>query len=158
MRFIRFRKPELRSRVHPHFHSARDVPVRLQIPRLDDRHDSRRGPKVGGAQGSEKMITISKSREIRASVDRVWEIISDIDNEPKYYEGLTSVKNLSRRGNVTEREVVVGHLNHESRQTVVLNPTRSVEVKMTKGPIIGTRLTTLKAMTGSKTRVGVSWN
>ena len=104
------------------------------------------------------MITISKSREIRASVDRVWEIISDVDNEPKYYEGLNSVKNLSRRGNVTEREVVVGHFNHESRQTVVLKPARSVEVKMTKGPIIGTRLTTLKAMTGSKTRVGVSWN
>ena len=104
------------------------------------------------------MITISKSREIRASVDRVWEIISDVDNEPKYFEGLDSVKNLSRSGNVTEREVVVGHLKHAGRQTVTLNPTGSVEVKMTRGPIIGTRVTTLKAVTGSKTRLDVSWN
>ncbi len=104
------------------------------------------------------MITISKSREIRAGVDGVWEIVSNVDDEPKYYDGLNSVKNLSKIGNVVEREVVVGFLKHEGRQTVTLNPKRSVEVKMTKGPIVGTRVTTLSTMTDSKTRIEVSWN
>lgn len=102
--------------------------------------------------------TISKSREIRASLDRLWEIVSDVDNEPKYYDGLNSVKNLSRIGNVTEREVVVGFLKHEGRQTVTLDPKRSVEVRMTKGPMIGTRITTLNAVSDSKTRIDVSWS
>ncbi len=104
------------------------------------------------------MITISKSREIRAGIDGVWEIVSKVDDEPKYYDGLNSVKNLSKIGNVVEREVVVGFLKHEGRQTVTLNPKRSVEVKMTKGPIVGTRVTTLSTMTDSKTRIEVSWN
>ena len=94
---------------------------------------------------------------MRASLHRLWEIVSDVDNEPKYYDGLNSVKNLSRIGNVIEREVVVGYLNHEGRQTVTLCPKASVEVKMTKGPMIGTRITTLSPLTDSNTRVDVSW-
>jgi ribosome-associated toxin RatA of RatAB toxin-antitoxin module len=108
-------------------------------------------------RGEEKVTTISKSREMRASLDRLWEIVSDVDNEPKYYDGLNSVKNLSRIGNVIEREVVVGYLNHQGRQTVTLCPKASVEVKMTKGPMIGTRVTTLSPLTDSNTRVDVSW-
>jgi ribosome-associated toxin RatA of RatAB toxin-antitoxin module len=105
----------------------------------------------------EKVTTISKSREMPASLHRLWEIVSDVDNEPKYYDGLNSVKNLSRNGNVIEREVVVGYLKHEGRQTITLNPKTFVEVKMTKGPMIGTRLTSLTPLTDSNTRVDVSW-
>jgi ribosome-associated toxin RatA of RatAB toxin-antitoxin module len=107
--------------------------------------------------GDEKMTSISKSRVMRASLDTLWGIVSDVDNEPKYYDGLKSVKNLSKVGNVVEREVVVGYLKHEGRQTVTLDPKKSVEVKMTKGPMIGTRLTTLSPMADSNTRVDVSW-
>ncbi len=94
---------------------------------------------------------------MRATLDRVWEVVSDVDNETKYYDGLNSVKNLSKIGNVIEREVVVGYLRHEGRQTVTLYPKKSVEVKMTQGPMIGTRLTTLSPLPNSNTRVDVSW-
>jgi ribosome-associated toxin RatA of RatAB toxin-antitoxin module len=97
------------------------------------------------------------SREVRASLDRLWEIVSDVDNDPNYYDGLNSIKNLSKKGNVIEREVVVGYLKHEGRQTVTLNPKKSVEVKMTEGPLIGTGLTTLSPVGHSNTRVDVSW-
>ena len=107
--------------------------------------------------GEEKMTDISKSRVMRASLDTLWRIVSDVDNEPKYYDGLKSVKNLSKVGNVVEREVVVGYLKHEGRQTVTLDPKKSVEVKMTKGPMIGTRVTTLSPLADSTTRVDVSW-
>ena len=105
----------------------------------------------------EKVTTISKSRKMRATLDRVWEVVSDVDNETKYYDGLNSVKNLSKIGNVIEREVVVGYLRHEGRQTVTLDPKKSVEVKMTEGPMIGTRITTLSPLSDSNTRVDVSW-
>jgi len=42
-------------------------------------------------------------------------------------------------------------------QTVTLNPKKFVEVKMTEGPMVGTRVTTLTPMTDSHTRVDVSW-
>jgi ribosome-associated toxin RatA of RatAB toxin-antitoxin module len=110
---------------------------------------------VGRSQ--EKVETISKGRVIGSSLDRLWEIVSDVDNEPKYYDGLKSIKNLSKVGNVVEREVVVGFLKHEGRQTVTLDPKTSVEVKMTEGPLIGTRIVTLTPLTDSSTRVEVSW-
>jgi len=94
---------------------------------------------------------------MRANLDRLWEIVSDVDNEPKYYAGLNSVRNLSKEGNVIERKVVVGYLNHEGRQTITLNPKKSVEVKMTEGPMLGTRLVTLSPLADSNTRVDVSW-
>jgi hypothetical protein len=108
-------------------------------------------------RSEERVTTISRSREMRASLDRLWEIVSYVDNEPEYYDGLKSVKNVSKVGNVIEREVVVGNLEHEGRQTVTLNPKKFVEVKMTEGPMIGTRVTTLTPMTDSRTRVDVSW-
>jgi ribosome-associated toxin RatA of RatAB toxin-antitoxin module len=108
--------------------------------------------------GEEARVTgFSKSREVKAGLDRLWEVVSDLDNEPKYYDGLNSVKTLSRVGNVIEREVVVGYLKHEGRQTVTLDPRSSVEVRMTKGPMIGTRVTTLSPLSDSRTRIDVSW-
>ncbi|MDA4117414.1 MAG: SRPBCC family protein [Thaumarchaeota archaeon] len=101
---------------------------------------------------------ITNSREIESGLDRVWDVVSDVDNDPKYYDGLNSVKNLSKVGNVIERQVVVGFMKHEGLQTVVLTPKESVEVKMTKGPMTGTRVTALTPLTGSKVRVEVTWN
>ncbi len=101
---------------------------------------------------------ITKGRTVKSSLDRVWSIVSDVDNDPKYYDGMSSVKNLSRRGDVIEREVVVGFMGHDGRQTVTLTPKESVEVNMTQGPMTGTRITTLTPLGGSRTRVVVRWN
>src|SRR5260370_16189508 len=89
----------------------------------------------------DETVTFSKSREAGCGIDPAWEVISDVDNDPKYYGGLNSIKNVSKDGNVIEREVVVGFLKHDGRQTVTLTPKESVEVRMTKGPMTGTRTT-----------------
>jgi ribosome-associated toxin RatA of RatAB toxin-antitoxin module len=68
------------------------------------------------------MAKISKNRLASATLDRVWEVVSDVDNEPKYFDGLRSIKNISKSGNVIEREVVVGFRKSEGRQTVTLKP------------------------------------
>ena len=45
------------------------------------------------------MLSIMVTREIAASLDQVWDIISDIDNEPHYWHGTKSVKNINKDGN-----------------------------------------------------------
>lgn len=102
--------------------------------------------------------TFSKSVEAKCGIGPAWDVISDVDNDPKYYEGLNSVKNVSKSGNVIEREVVVGFLKHSGYQIVTLRPKESVEVRMTKGPMIGTRTTSLASVDGSKTRIEVEWD
>src|SRR5690349_4952244 len=94
------------------------------------------------------MSRINASRNVPAPVDRVWEIVADVDSEPKYYSGLNSVRNISRDGNVIEREVTVGFRDSRGRQTVMLNPKKSVEIVMKEGVMTGRRTVTLTPLEG----------
>ncbi len=42
------------------------------------------------------MITVNASREMSAPVDRIWNIVADVDNEPKYWRGTKTVKISAR--------------------------------------------------------------
>ena len=103
------------------------------------------------------MITINTSREISASLDRIWNIIADVDNEPKYWHGTKTVKNISRDNNRIEREVTIAFKDSRCRQTVLLNPNKSVEIIITEGPIKGTKMVTLHPLDNRKTRIDVVW-
>jgi carbon monoxide dehydrogenase subunit G len=105
-----------------------------------------------------KTININASQVVAAPLDRVWDIIANVDNDPKYYSGLNDIRNISKDENKIEREVTVGFLKHKARQTIILNPKNSVELKMTQGPIQGTRVTTLRQVDVGKTRIEVSWS
>jgi hypothetical protein len=103
------------------------------------------------------MITINASREISASLDRIWNIIADVDNEPKYWHGTKTVKNISRDNNRIEREVTIAFKDSRCRQTVLLNPNKSVEIIITEGPIKGTKTVMLHPLDNRKTRIDVVW-
>jgi ribosome-associated toxin RatA of RatAB toxin-antitoxin module len=103
------------------------------------------------------MITINTSREISASIDRIWNIIADVDNEPKYWHGTKTVKNISRDNNRIEREVTIAFKDSKCRQTVLLNPNKSVEIIITQGPIKGTKTVMLHPLDNRKTRIDVVW-
>jgi hypothetical protein len=106
------------------------------------------------------MVEINASREVPASIDRVWNIVSDVDSEPRYWRDLHSIYNVRRDGNVIEREVTVGDRNSKDRQIVELHPKKSIEVRLTAGPMIGTRIMTLipSSSSGKTTKVNVSWD
>jgi len=104
-----------------------------------------------------KTISINASQVVTAPLDKVWDIISDVDNDSKYYKGLNDIKNISKDGNKIERKVTVGFLRHKARQTIILNPKKSVEIRMTNGPIIGTRVTTLSQVDVGNARIDVTW-
>ena len=39
---------------------------------------------------------IKTSVMINSNVDKIWDVISDIDNEPKFWKGTKSVRNISK--------------------------------------------------------------
>jgi ribosome-associated toxin RatA of RatAB toxin-antitoxin module len=92
------------------------------------------------------VINIRDSREVPAPLDRVWDIVANVDNDPKYWPNLHTVDNISKDGNVIEREVTVGFRKSKSRQTILLNPKKSVEITMTDGPVRGTRVVRVSPM------------
>ena len=104
------------------------------------------------------MVTIAETREIDASVDEVWAIICDVDKDPEYWSGLTSIRNIRREGNVIEREVVVGFMGRKGTQRIELVPKKMVQLAMVDGPLIGSREIRLVQLGPGKTRIDVSWN
>ena len=104
------------------------------------------------------MVEINASREVPAPIERVWDVISDVDSEPRYWRDLHSIYNVSRNGNVIEREVTVGFRNSKGRQIVELHPKKSIEVTLTEGPMIGNRIITLIPSSNGTTRISVSWD
>ena len=104
---------------------------------------------------------INAGREISAPFDQVRDIISNMDNEPLYWQGLNAVYNVSTKCNVIERAVTGGLKDLKGHQTVVLYPKKSIELTLTEGPMIGTNIITLiPSRSDNKTistRVNVSW-
>ena len=106
------------------------------------------------------MVEISRSKQMRASVDVLWDILSDMDNEGKYWTNIRDVKILSRDGNMIEREANVGprSFSQKSRQTIVLDPKRSVKLTIIGDNMDGERTVSLFPAGREATRVDVNWS
>src|SRR5580692_11069664 len=107
-----------------------------------------------------KMVTIEKSCEMSAGVDRVWELISDTDKDQENWGAIKDIKVLKRDGNTIEREAMVGPgaFARKSMQTLVLEPKRSIGMTMTGDGMGGERKIVLVPTGENSTRVDVSWN
>lgn len=103
------------------------------------------------------MAEIEVSIEINAPIDKVWEIVSDIDNEPKFWKGTKEVKNLSKNGNTVNREITIAFRDQKCIQEVRLQPKVKIEAIFTKGIIDGTKIITLTAK-NEKTLLKVRWD
>jgi ribosome-associated toxin RatA of RatAB toxin-antitoxin module len=104
------------------------------------------------------MITFHVSKEIHASLDKIWNLISDIDREPEFWHGTKSVKNMKKDGNVVERETVIAFRNAVCKEIVILDAKNSVKKKILSGPITGTKDIRIRPLAANKTRVDVQWN
>ena len=89
------------------------------------------------------MTTIEVEIEINATVDKVWDIVSDIDNEPKFWKGTKEVKNLSKDGNIVNREIIIAFRDQKCLQEVRLEPKEKIQAKFTKGIISGEKIISL---------------
>jgi hypothetical protein len=49
------------------------------------------------------MVDIHISKDIEASQEKVWEIVSDVNREPEFWHGTKSIKNIKKEGNVIRK-------------------------------------------------------
>jgi len=104
------------------------------------------------------MVTIAEVREVDASPDEVWDIVSDVDRDPEYWSGLASIRNIRKEGNLVEREVVVGFMGRKGTQRIELVPKESIQMSMIDGPLRGSRQIKLIPQGARKTKIDVSWD
>ena len=91
------------------------------------------------------MTLIQASITIDASIDKVWDIVSDIDNETKYWKGIKQIRNISKVGNKITREIVIAFRDSKCMQEVTLFPKEKIEAVFTKGIIQGTKTLNLNS-------------
>jgi len=91
------------------------------------------------------MTLIQASITIDASIDKVWDIVSDIDNETKYWKGTKQIRNISKVGNKITREIVIAFRDSKCMQEVTLFPKEKIEAVFTKGIIQGTKTLNLNS-------------
>ena len=103
------------------------------------------------------MATIVVQTEINATLEKVWEVISDIDNEPKFWKGTKEVKTLSTEGNTIKREITIAFRDQKCLQEIQLKPKESIRAKFTKGILNGTKIITLIPKSNS-VLIETSWD
>jgi ribosome-associated toxin RatA of RatAB toxin-antitoxin module len=104
------------------------------------------------------MVAIHVSKEISAPLHRVWDIVADVDREPEFWRGTKLIKNINKKGNIIEREVVIAFRNSVCKEIVTIDPKKSVNIKITDGPMKGTKNIITNTTGNNKTRVDVEWN
>lgn len=107
---------------------------------------------------------IKVSREISAPVDKVWKIVSDIDNDTKYWSTFKTIKNINKTGNTMEREVTITAVlqgDAKTHQFVTVNPEqRVIQTNITEGPVTGSRALSLSPSpeNTTTTKIDTLWN
>ncbi len=106
------------------------------------------------------MVVIVKNREIKSNVDRVWEALTDWGNERKYWTNVRDIKVLKSDGLVVEREATVGPrgFSQKTKQTVRLEPKKSISLSFQGDGISGERTIVVIPLADGSTKVDVAWS
>jgi Polyketide cyclase / dehydrase and lipid transport len=100
---------------------------------------------------------IIESIEIAAPLNKVWEIISDLDNEAEYWWGTREVRNISREGNAIDREIFQNFRNHGIMQKVILNPPQEIEIQYLKGLTEGVKYLRISLPSAGTLKLEAEW-
>ena len=103
------------------------------------------------------MAVIETSIEVNSPAEKVWELISDIDNEPKFWKGTLAVRNISKEGNVVNREITIAFRDQKCQQEVTLYPKEKIIAVFTKGIISGSKTLNLNSQ-DQQTLLEVKWD
>lgn len=104
------------------------------------------------------MANFHTSKKIHAPVSEVWKVLSDIDREPEFWHGIKSIKNISKSGNIVEREVVIAFKNSVCKETVKIVPMKSITTVITEGPLKGKKVVVINRDEEKASVVDVEWD
>ena len=91
------------------------------------------------------MALIEISTQVNAPSDKVWDIISDLDNETKYWKGTKQIRNISKEGNKITREITLVFRDSKCMQQITLFPKEKIEAVFTDGILKGVKTINLKS-------------
>ena len=74
--------------------------------------------------------------QISAPYEKVWKIISDVDNDPSYWKGIVRIRNTSREKNSVVREAQLLD-GSKCQQKITLFPKEGIHMRWTKGTMLG---------------------
>jgi carbon monoxide dehydrogenase subunit G len=103
------------------------------------------------------MAIIETSIEINVPTEKVWELVSDIDNEPKFWKGTKEVRNISKEGDVVNREIIIAFRDQKCQQEVTFYPKEKIVAVFTKGIISGSKTVKLISQE-NQTLLEVEWD
>ena len=114
---------------------------------------------INGVPTAAALDQIHSSRVVSASVDRLWNSITNLGNDTAWNQ-VDTMKITKKTGNIIEADTTVGPqaLNLKSHEIITLHPKQSVETNVTQGPITGSRAVTLSPLSENKTKIDVLWN
>ena len=103
------------------------------------------------------MAEINTSVDITASVDTVWNIISDLDNEPKFWKGTKETRTISKDGNEITREIIIAFRDSKCMQKITLYLKEKIHAEFTKGILKGSKTIVVKPREGGSL-LEVNWD
>ena len=95
---------------------------------------------------------------INSPVLTVWEIISDLDSEPKFWKGTKSITNKHKDGNKITREIVLAFRDSVCEQLVTLDAPTKITTNFTRGIIKGSKIIQIMQHDNSTVRLIVIWD
>lgn len=95
------------------------------------------------------MTIINSSIDINASIEKVWNIISDLDNEPKFWKGTKESRTISKDGNIVVREIIIAFRDSKCMQKITLYPKEKIYAEFTDGILKGSKTLNLKSKENS---------
>ena len=90
------------------------------------------------------MTIINSSIDINAPIEKVWTVISDLDNEPKFWKGTKESRTISKDGNVIVREIIIAFRDSKCMQKITLYPKEKIYAEFTDGILKGSKTLNLK--------------
>ena len=102
------------------------------------------------------MMLIRNKSDIPLEI--IWQIVSEIDNDPHYWYGIKKVKNLTTDGNTIVRETVISFRNSRCEEVITLYPTNQILTQITKGPITGEKVLNITKISHVQCMLEVKWD
>ena len=112
---------------------------------------------ISGIPSASASDRIHSSRKVSASIDKVWNTITNLNNDPTWNQ-VNSMKVIKKTSNAIEAYTTVGPQNAGAHEIITLHPKQSMVTNITQGPITGSRVVMLSSLAGNKTNIDILWN
>ena len=99
------------------------------------------------------MVEIRVKVQIDAPIEKVWDVVSRVEDDPKFWNLIKSIRNISKSDNEIVRQVTLGKTD-KCQQKITFLPKEAVHVLWTKGVITGEKDIVLTSL-GSATLLEV---